>query len=488
MTDSALLAIEGLGVRFAGLQALRDVSLRVDPHETVAVVGPNGAGKTTFLNALSGLMGGGRVEGSARWDGAVPLLRRMATARRGLGIARTFQHAEVFAELTVFENLLCTRRRATRKERARLRQLLADFGLAEVAEEFPDALSFGLRKRLDLARALAEMPRLLLLDEPFGGLDAAERGITTTALRKVQAEHGTAIIIIDHVLEDLFAIADRAIAFDFGVPLTQGTPAAVIADPEVRRAYLGNDTVERARTGAQDRGPTLLSVSDVSHHYDGVAALRRVGFEVQAGRILGIAGANGAGKSTLGRIVQGGLTPSHGAIASLRDGVTRSLVPEGRALFGSLSIRDNLEVAGFGAGLRGRRLRTRIDEMIAWLPERLRDRVGANASTLSGGEQQMLAIARGLMPEPDLLILDEPALGLAPTLVDEVYLRIAALADGGMTVVVLEQLLSRALDVGDEVIVLRDGAIVAQGSPFDDGFRTVAEQAYFGAVSHPDLD
>jgi ABC-type branched-subunit amino acid transport system ATPase component len=145
-----------------------------------------------------------------------------------------------------------------------------------------------------------------------------------------------------------------------------------------------------------------------------------------------------------------------------------------------LSLRENLEVAGYATGLKGAALRTRLDETAEWLPPRLRERLGVPAAGLSGGEQQILAVARALMAGPDVLIVDEPALGLAPSLVDEVYARINQLAHDGVTVVLLEQSLSRALTCCHQVVVLHEGKIAAQGESADPGFAERAEAAYFG--------
>ncbi len=201
---------------------------------------------------------------------------------------------------------------------------------------------------------------------------------------------------------------------------------------------------------------------------------------------MGIVGANGAGKSTLGRIAAGVLRPSEGSCeAHAQEGrePRRSLVPEGRQLFKTLSVRENLEVAAYGAGLRGAELRERLAETEQWLPERLRNRLSDSAGGLSGGEQQIVAVARGIVSGAELLIVDEPALGLAPALVDDVYGRIAELAAGGVTVILLEQLLGRALSICHEVVVLRDGKVVAGGDPSDEAFTLAAEKAYFGEVS-----
>ncbi|MGP4005949.1 ATP-binding cassette domain-containing protein [Streptomyces sp. 4N124] len=473
--DPVLLRLEHVSVSYGGLKALEDASLSLRQNEILAVIGPNGAGKTTLLNALSGLTGNGRVSGSADFAGR-PLLKARATARRRLGIGRTFQHAEVFSELTVAENVLCTRRLITARDRQSVARLLRSVGLADVADRRPGELPFGLQKRLDLARAMAEEPKLLILDEPFGGLDAGERALLAQHIRRLHAE-GTAVVVIDHVLDDLFSVAHRVIAFDFGRTIGEGTPDTVLQDPAVRSSYLG--TVDGRTPLPEHVGErSMIRLRGIGHTYGGVVAVRDVDLDVRQGVVLGIAGANGAGKSTLGGILHGSLKPARGDRET--DGTVRtSLAPEGRALFKTLSLRENLEVAAYAAGITGAPLRERLEETVEWLPPRLRDRMSASAAGLSGGEQQMLAIARALIVRPDVLIVDEPALGLAPALVDEVYDRLARLAHDGLTVVLLEQLLSRAMSVCHEVVVLHEGGIAAHGRPGDPEFAEQAEAAYF---------
>ncbi|MEU9542687.1 branched-chain amino acid ABC transporter ATP-binding protein/permease [Streptomyces mirabilis] len=475
----ALLRLEHLSVAYGGLKALEDASLSVRQGEILAVIGPNGAGKTTLLNVLSGLTGNGRVNGSADFAGR-PLLRTRATARRRLGIGRTFQHAEVFPELTVAENVLCTRRRITAEHRASVARLLDAVGLADVADRRPAELPFGLQKRLDLARAMAEEPRLLVLDEPFGGLDAGERALLADHIRRLQAR-GTAVVVIDHVLDDLFSVAHRVLAFDFGRTIGEGTPDTVLEDPAVRSSYLGT-VGGKAELPERVGERSVIRLRGVGHTYGGVVALRDVDLDVREGVVLGVTGANGAGKSTLAGVLHGSLHPARGSrVTDIGGGGTArtSLAPEGRALFKTLSLRENLEVAAYAAGITGAPLRERLEETAEWLPPRLRDRMSTSAAALSGGEQQMLAIARALIVRPDVLIVDEPALGLAPALVDEVYDRLVRLAHDGLTVVLLEQLLSRAMSVCHEVVVLHEGVVAAQGRPGDPSFAVLAEAVYF---------
>jgi branched-chain amino acid transport system ATP-binding protein len=476
-----LLTLTDVSVRFGGLKALEGASLSVRRGEVLAVIGPNGAGKTTLMNVLSGLIGGGRVTGSAEYAGK-QLLTSRATVRRRLGIGRTFQHAETFGELTVAENVLCTHRRITPRHRRVAGELLARVGLADVADRYPAELPFGLQKRLDLARAMAEEPALLVLDEPFGGLDADERATAARQIERLR-DGGAAVLVIDHVLDDLFAVADRVVAFDFGKPVGEGAPDEVLRDSAVQASYLGTTTARAARPARVADRPVVLRLTGVEHHYGGVAALRGIDLDVHEGTVLGVVGANGAGKSTLGRVLHGSLRPSGGTREASDTGVRTvrtSLVPEGRALFKTLSLRENLEVAAYSVGLKGASLRAKLDETAEWLPPRLRERLSVQAAGLSGGEQQMLAIARALMAGPDVLVVDEPALGLAPALVDEVYGRLGELAEGGLTVVLLEQLLSRAMATCHDVVVLHEGVVAAHGSATDPAFAARAESAYFG--------
>lgn len=348
---AVVLRLEHVSVAYGGLKALEDASVSLRQNEVLAVIGPNGAGKTTLLNAVSGLTGNGRVSGTVDFAGG-SLLKARATARRRLGIGRTFQHAEVFSELTVAENVLCTRRWITARDRADVARLLDSVGLADVADRRPGELPFGLQKRLDLARAMAEEPKLLVLDEPFGGLDAGERALLAQQIRRLHAQ-GTAVLVIDHVLDDLFSVAHRVLAFDFGRTIGEGTPDTVLANPEVRSSYLGT-VGGRAELPERVGERSVLRLSGVGHTYGGVVALRDVDLDVREGAVLGIAGANGAGKSTLAGILHGSLKPARGS-RETGGTVRTSLAPEGRALFKTLSLRENLEVAAYAAGITGAR-------------------------------------------------------------------------------------------------------------------------------------
>ncbi|MFC7501403.1 ATP-binding cassette domain-containing protein, partial [Nocardioides sp. GCM10030258] len=276
---------------------------------------------------------------------------------------------------------------------------------------------------------------------------------------------------------DLFAVADRVIAFDFGQMVAEGPPSTILQEPVVRSSYLGELDLEVPALAVEHGGSTVLAATAVSHQYGGVHALRDIDLTVTKGAVVGVVGTNGAGKSTLGRILHGSLKPSSG---SRESSLRVSLVPEGRALFKTLSVRENLEVAAYASGVSRSRMRTRLEELTAWLPERVATRMEISAGALSGGEQQLVAIARALMADPEVLILDEPALGLSPVMVKEVFSQLNALAREGITTVILDQSLNRALNTCTEVIVLRQGEVVARGNAGIDGFAALAEEAYFG--------
>jgi branched-chain amino acid transport system ATP-binding protein/branched-chain amino acid transport system permease protein len=253
-TSDPLLRIEGVSVAFGGLAALAGVSLTVPPRGIHALIGPNGAGKTTLLNVLSGFIA--PDVGSARLaDRAIAGEPPHAIAR--LGVARTFQTAQLFAELTTLENVavgvagrrlgsvlaaLLATPGARRRERVlaeTAQALLAAMGLAEWADRPADALPAGLRRRMEIARALATRPRLLLLDEPAAGLSPAEIKGLDAQLTAVRDRGGPAIILVEHHMDLVMAISDRVTVLDDGRVIAGGSPEAVRRDPAVIEAYLG---------------------------------------------------------------------------------------------------------------------------------------------------------------------------------------------------------------------------------------------------------
>lgn len=247
-----LLQVAHVSVAFGGVRALADVSLSVGAGESVGLVGPNGAGKTTLFNCICGQLrpSTGTVCLDGRPLDGVPVHRR---AR--MGVARTFQRVEVFPEMTPLEHVLVAERakadngslwrdltgrgRPTAEERRRAEELVALVGLTEVADTPVAALSLGRCRLVELARALALAPRLLLADEPSSGLDTHETAAIADVLRRIQREQGTAVVLVEHDLQMVRRAVDRVIVLDFGVVIAEGPFDAVVADPAVRQAYLG---------------------------------------------------------------------------------------------------------------------------------------------------------------------------------------------------------------------------------------------------------
>ena len=492
------LVVENVAIAFGGTQAVKDVSLRAKPREVTSIIGPNGAGKTTLLNLIGGFYRGDR--GSVALGGfALPggVTYRIARA----GVARTFQTTQLFARMSVLENVLIALRRGalgglrealgTRGNddaRGLACALLAFAGYRGPVDRPAGALPHVDRRLVEIARALATRPRVLMLDEPAAGLSEADTKRLGELLRRI-ASMGVAVVIIEHDMALVMGISDHVVALDAGRRIAGGTPAEVRANAAVRAAYLGEGELAIERRGARsDSDEVVLAVEDVGAAYGPIAVLSDIGLDVKRGELVALLGANGAGKSTLMRAIAGLHRPLRGRVLLLgreigmlqahriaRRGVT--LVPEGRQVFPELSVVDNILMGALA--LDRREAAAEVERLIERFPmlAPLRER---RAGLLSGGEQQMLAIARGLAARPAIVLLDEPSLGLAPAIVERLYRVLEQLRSDGTTILLVDQMARLALSIADRAYVIQSGRIVQQGSADDVRNDAALEKAYLG--------
>jgi ABC-type branched-subunit amino acid transport system ATPase component len=466
-----LLEVDDVSVRFGGLAALSGVSLRLEAGTVTGLIGPNGAGKTTLFNVVTGLQRPNT--GTVRFENAdITSLRAHRRAR--LGIARTFQRLETFGSLSVRDNVRVAGEMRRDDTGPNVDGLLDRVGLLEVAYERADTLPTGTARLVELARALATKPRLLLVDEPSSGLNEHEsRGLSDLLLEL--AADGLGVLLVEHDMPFVMSTCARIHVLDFGRVIAAGEPPEVQHDPAVVAAYLGDKrvgVVEREEVRATPpESSVAIELLGIHAGYGEIEILHGIDLTVGEGEVLALLGPNGSGKSTLLNVLAGQIAPSAGeyrlfgvpANGAEPDALARAgvcTIPEGRGVFRNLTVIENLRMCTH----TGTDFATVVERAFAQFP-RLSERPQQRAGTLSGGEQQMLALARALVTHPRVVLLDELSMGLAPIIVEELYDVVANIARSGVTIVVVEQFAHDVLRIAQRAAVMVNGRIEEVGAP-----------------------
>ncbi|MGZ4174799.1 MAG: ATP-binding cassette domain-containing protein [Solirubrobacteraceae bacterium] len=518
---SNLIEVTGVSKSYGGVTALSLCDLVVRDGQINGLIGPNGSGKTTLFNVITGYE---RIQqGAVRFRGD-EITNAPPDRVFDLGIGRTFQLTRLFMRLTVLENMLVAtqreegwlravlRRAGSASEKRRAMELLEFVGIARLAHEPAGNLSFGQRKLLELASLLVADPAVLLLDEPAGGVNPTLIGHLADRITQLNRD-GKTIVVVEHNMEFVMSLCSRVTVLSQGTALVSGTPAEVRANPAVLDAYLGGE--DDASTQLQlvsaptrppppaaapssritvvptppDRlgdSPVLLRLRGVTAGYGGGDILKQVSIDVPRGGITCVVGPNGAGKSTLLAAISGLLRPRSGeieldgaAIAGLtpKEILARGLaqIPQAHSLFGDMTVRENVEMGAFTVdddALVAQRLRA-VEELYPIVSERADEKAGS----LSGGQQRLVEFARCLMLDPQLIMLDEPSMGLDPQTREMVFDMVQQMNRRGKTILLVEQNARAGLRLSSHGVVLENGMVRLTGSG-----REVLEHPEIGAL------
>ncbi len=469
----SILEVAGVSKRFGGLQAVDDMSYAVEQGEILGLIGPNGSGKSTTLSIAMGIAPPDK--GSIRLQGReIAGWRTHAIAKAGMTMV--FQHSRPLRRQSVLENIQLALlpdtvlQLATGKDvRAKATAVARRVGLEHVVDELPGALAFADLRRLEVAKALASDPAVILLDEPFAGLAPRETEEFSRLILAMR-DAGCAVVLVDHNVKAVAGLVDRIAVMHAGKKIFEGTPREVTRSERVREVYFGKSLDAAGQMPARDSGEDgqcLLQAVVESVHYGQSEALRDVDLTVNEGEFVSVVGLNGAGKTTLLNAILGfvgyrgditfdghslhGMNPGDVAMSGI------ALCPETRELFAYMSVRENLEMGAHALPAAERK--EELDRVFDLFP-RLRERSGQNAHTLSGGEQQMLTIGRALMQKPRLLILDEPTLGLAPLVLEDISKVLDTLqSQSRLTVLLTEQNLTFSLKHSHRIYLLETGSV-----------------------------
>ena len=476
-----VLTTDGIVKSFGGIRAVRGVSFTVMDRTLHALIGPNGAGKTTAFNLISGMFppDSGTVTLDGRQIGGLS-----PQAITAAGVGRSFQITNLFGGLTIEENVrlaiqarhsgrfgVWTRATALPGVAADTATLMRYLGLAGIEQAEAGSLSYGGQRLVDMALALATRPRVLLLDEPLAGLAAAERRRVGDIIKTISAD--IPVLLVEHDIDRVFQIADRVTVMNDGEVLIDGTVEEARSSAKVQAVYLGSGThaiTAKERPSAATE-TTVLQMNAVNTFYGKSHILNDVSVEVAEGEIVALLGRNGAGKSTLLKTITGIAPPASGSItlageplAGLSsDKIARrgvGYVPQGRGLFAGMPVKDNL-MLGRLKRLTGAGRHWDEDKVLSFFP-RLKERWNTPADFLSGGEQQMVAVARALVGDTRILLLDEPFEGLSPAITEELFEAFDKLRRE-VSIVIVDHHLDLALALSDRTVALERGTVTWTG-------------------------
>lgn len=479
--DATVLRCTDISKRFGGIKAVDSVDLEVNGKGVHALIGPNGAGKTSLFNLISGLFQadeGKLMLGTEKLNGLSPA--RICTN----GLSRSFQITNLFKGLTVRENLCLSvlsrdpqrfsvlkRLDSLNSTQLQTDELVEYLGVQGMEEALAEDLSYGGQRVVDMGLALGVAPRILLLDEPLAGLAAAERDRIGRLIRNLGDRIG--VLLVEHDVDRVFSMADTITVMNQGSVLIEGNAERIRNDPKVREIYIGSGSealAAKVQAGIISN-EIALSVNNLDAYYGKSHILSDISFTARKGEVIAVLGRNGAGKSTLLKSLLGLATMGAGTIdiagrkfsspvpeAMARLGV--AFVPQGRRLFSGLTVRDNLMLGRLKRSEKGSNGWT--DEEIFAVFPRLKDRYDVDATLLSGGEQQMVAIARALVGHTEVLLLDEPFEGLSPAMIEEVFNAILQLKSR-LTILIVDHNLDLALAISDTALVLDRGRVSHQG-------------------------
>ena len=484
-----MLRAEGLTKAFDKFIAVNEVGFAIPEGQLTAIIGPNGAGKTTLINLLTGRLAPDKGHIYFHDEDITDL---SASKRVQRGIGRSFQLVNIFPRLTVRENLTIPVLSRTGSSRDLIHHLsgfkdvhnhvdhiLYEVGLETSAELLAGQLSHGDQHLLEIALALATEPTLLILDEPTAGMNLKERQRLLTQLEKLVKSGSVNLMLVEHDMDVVFALADRIIVLDQGNLLVEGTPAEIQNNHKVREIYLGSDLEgSQSHRQAQQKpstGEKLIEVENIDTFYGMSQALHSVSIDVNRGEAVALLGRNGVGKTTTLRSITGLTPPRRGAIR-LRGEIISGLppyeiaalgvgfVPEGSRIFPNLSTMQNLQMPAQVIKKKDRRWTIeKVEEVFPPLQE-LRERKGRY---LSGGERKMLAVGRALMADAEILLLDEPSEGLSPLMVRFLLDALIRLREEGITILLADQNLKFAYQLADRAYILDKGAVAYYGTLAD---------------------